>query len=98
MILCMYLIFMSFAAVSGLKSLAKETMIYGLSYSLGRLLNFLLVTVYLTRVFSDERAYFSIYSELYFFIALFLGILGLRMETGFLDLLLMKHLQLKFIR
>lgn len=74
---------MRFAAMSGLKGLAKETMIYGLSYSAGRLLNFLLVTVYLTRVFTEERAYFSIYSELYFFIALFLGILGLRMETGF---------------
>ncbi|MBK8956768.1 MAG: polysaccharide biosynthesis C-terminal domain-containing protein [Saprospiraceae bacterium] len=69
--------------MAGIKSLAKETLIYGLSYSLGRVINFLLVTVYLTRVFSEDKAYFSIYSELYFLIALFLGILGLRMETGF---------------
>jgi O-antigen/teichoic acid export membrane protein len=58
-------------------------MIYGLSYSLGRIINFLLVTVYLTRVFENEREYFSIYNEIYFFIALFLGILTLRMETTF---------------
>lgn len=69
--------------VSVLRGLAKETLIYGLSYSLGRLINFLLVTVYLTRVFSEQRAYFSIYQEIYFFIALFLGLLTLRMETGF---------------
>ena len=75
--------FYELCAMTGLRSLAKETLIYGLSYSLGRLINFLLVTVYLTRVFSDAKAYFSIYSELYFLIALFLGILGLRMETGF---------------
>ncbi|MGB4968527.1 MAG: hypothetical protein WBO31_03285, partial [Saprospiraceae bacterium] len=58
-------------------------MIYGLSYSLGRLLNFLLVTVYLTRVFASDRAFFSIYAEVYFLIALFLGLLSLRMETTF---------------
>ena len=69
--------------MSSLKSLAKETLIYGLSYSLGRLINFLLVTVYLTRIFSSDKAFFSIYSEIYFFIALFLGVLTLRMETTF---------------
>lgn len=69
--------------MSSLKSLAKETLIYGLSYSLGRLINFLLVTVYLTRVFSADKAFFSIYSEIYFFIALLLGLLTLRMETTF---------------
>ena len=69
--------------MASLKSLAKETMIYGLSYSLGRLLNFLLVTVYLTRVFASDRAFFSIYAEVYFLIALFLGLLSLRMETTF---------------
>ncbi len=58
-------------------------MIYGLSYSLGRLINFLLITVYLTRVFEDQKEYFSIYTEIYFFIALFLGMLTLRMETTF---------------
>jgi O-antigen/teichoic acid export membrane protein len=69
--------------VASLRSLAKETMIYGLSYSLGRLINFLLVTSYLTRVFGNQREYFSIYNEMYFFIALFLGMLTLRMETTF---------------
>ncbi len=75
--------FYEICKVSVLRGLAKETLIYGLSYSLGRLINFLLVTVYLTRVFSEQRAYFSIYQEIYFFIALFLGLLTLRMETGF---------------
>ena len=75
--------FYELCAMLSLRSLAKETMIYGMSYSLGRLLNFLLVTVYLTRVFTEAKAYFSIYSELYFLIALFLGILSLRMETGY---------------
>ncbi len=69
--------------MSRLASLAKETMIYGLSYSLGRIINFLLVTYYLSRVFANEREYFSIYNEIYFFVALFLGILTLRMETTF---------------
>lgn len=68
--------------MASLRSLAKETVIYGLSYSLGRLLNFLLITSYLTRVF-NQREYFSIYNEIYFFIALFLGVLTLRMETTF---------------
>lgn len=69
--------------MTSLRSLAKETLIYGLSYSLGRVISFLLVTVYLTRVFSDHGAFFSIYSEIYFFIALCIGILTFRMETTF---------------
>ncbi len=74
---------LTFAHMSLLKSLAKETAVYGLSYSLGRVLNFLLVTSYLTRVFSAERAFLSIYQDLYFYIGLCLGILTLRMETSF---------------
>ena len=75
--------FYDLCLMTSLRSLAKETLIYGMSYSLGRLINFLLVTNFLTSVFSDNRAYFSIYTEIYFFIALFLGILGLQMETTF---------------
>lgn len=75
--------FYDLCQMASLRSLARETLIYGMSYSLGRLINFLLVTNFLTSVFSDNRAYFSIYTEIYFFIALFLGILGLRMETTF---------------
>ncbi|NOT38481.1 MAG: hypothetical protein HOP11_14000 [Saprospiraceae bacterium] len=65
------------------KSLAKETIFYGLSYSLGRLLNFLLVTTYLThKVFVAEDGSLSLYQDIYFYIALLLGLLTLRMETG----------------
>lgn len=80
----MYILdFYEICNVTALRTLAKETVIYGMSYSLGRLINFLLVTVYLTRVFSEDRAFFSIYSELYFLIALSIGILTLRMESSF---------------
>lgn len=65
------------------KSLAKETLFYGLSYSLGRLLNFLLVTTYLThKVFEAKDGTLSMYQDIYFYIALLLGLLTLRMETG----------------
>ncbi|MBK7232280.1 MAG: hypothetical protein IPH93_08450 [Saprospiraceae bacterium] len=68
--------------MSNIVSLGKETLIYGLSYSLGRVINFLLITSYLTyRVFEKEDGFFSIYQDLYFYIGLFLGILTLRMET-----------------
>jgi O-antigen/teichoic acid export membrane protein len=40
--------------MSLLKKLAGETAIYGLSSILGRLLNYVLLTPYLTRVFSTE--------------------------------------------
>lgn len=80
----MYLIdFYNLCGVTSLRSLARETLIYGLSYSLGRIINFLLVTVYLTHLFSNEKAFYSIYNEIYFFIAIFLGLLTLRMETTF---------------
>lgn len=70
--------------MSIIKSLVKETAIYGLSYSLSRVINFLLITTYLThRVFINQDGYFAIYQDIYFYIGLFLGILTLRMETTF---------------
>lgn len=68
--------------MSAIKSLAKETLIYGLSYSLGRVINFLLVTFYLTTyVFTGKDGSLSIYQDIYFYIGLLLGVLTLRMET-----------------
>lgn len=68
--------------MSRLQSLAKETIVYGLSYSLGRIINYLLVTVYLTyKVFVTKDGSVAMYQDLYFYIALFLGFLTLRMET-----------------
>lgn len=79
-----YLQLQSQTALSVFKSLAKETLIYGLSYSAGRVINFLLITSYLTyRIFTREDGYFSIYQDLYFYIGLLLSVLTLRMETTF---------------
>lgn len=68
--------------MAAIRSLAKETIIYGLSYSLGRVVNFLLVTFYLTHyVFTAKDGTLSIYQDIYFYIGLLLGVLTLRMET-----------------
>ena len=69
--------------MSLLKKLAGETAIYGLSSILGRLLNYVLLTPYLTRVFSTES--YGIISDLYAYIALLTVIFTYRMETAFLD-------------
>jgi O-antigen/teichoic acid export membrane protein len=65
----------------GMKKLAKETAVYGLSSILGRILNWLLVPMY-TRVLSGTEE-FGIYTNLYSWIALLLIILTYGMETGF---------------
>ena len=67
--------------MSLLKKLAGETAIYGLSSILGRLLNYVLLTPYLTRVFSTES--YGIISDIYAYIALLTVIFTYRMETAF---------------
>lgn len=69
--------------MSVLRSLLKETVLYGMSYSLVRVLHFVIMTPYLTSVFKDEKAYFSLQTEIYFLIALMVGILSFRMETAY---------------
>lgn len=69
--------------MSLLKKLAGETAIYGLSSILGRLLNYVLLTPYLTRVFSTES--YGIISDVYVYVALLMVIFTYRMETAFLD-------------
>jgi O-antigen/teichoic acid export membrane protein len=54
--------------MSLLKKLAGETAIYGLSSILGRLLNYVLLTPYLTRVFNTES--YGIISDVYAYVAL----------------------------
>ncbi|MEO6132098.1 MAG: polysaccharide biosynthesis C-terminal domain-containing protein [Saprospiraceae bacterium] len=66
-----------------LRKLAGETAIYGLGSILSRALNYVLFTIYLTRVFSDDKSQFGIYRDLYFYMALFLIILTFRMETTY---------------
>lgn len=65
----------------GMKRLAKETAIYGLPSILGKLLNWLLVPMYV-RVF-DGTGEFGIYTNLYAWVALLVVILTYGMETGF---------------
>lgn len=64
----------------GIKRLAKETAVYGLSSILGRVLNWLLVPMYV-RVLTDTEQ-FGIVTNLYAWTALLLVILTYGMETG----------------
>lgn len=68
-------------SMSLVKKLAGETAIYGLSSILGRVVNWVILTPYLTRVFL--KAEYGIVSDLYFYIALLLVIFTYRMETAF---------------
>ncbi len=67
--------------MSLLKKLAGETAVYGLSSILSRLLNFIILTPYLTRVFN--RAEFGIVSLLYTYAAILMVFYTYRMETAF---------------
>jgi len=64
----------------GIKSLAKETAVYGLSSIIGRFLNWCLVPLY-TYIFAASQ--YGIVSYLYSFTAVALVILTYGMETGF---------------
>lgn len=66
--------------MAGIKALAKETAIYGLSSIIGRFLNWCLVPLYVY-VFPAEE--YGIVSYLYGFTAVALVILNYGMETGF---------------
>ncbi|MEL6275459.1 MAG: oligosaccharide flippase family protein, partial [Bacteroidota bacterium] len=63
-----------------LKRLAGETAIYGISSILGRLLNFVLLTPFVTRVLTSEQ--YGIVSDLFFFVAFFLAFLVFRLDTA----------------
>ena len=68
--------------MSLVKQLAGETAIYGVSNILGRILHFVVFTMYLTREFSD-RALFGIYQELYSYAAFLLILFTYRFETTY---------------
>ncbi|KAA6342553.1 hypothetical protein EZS27_009696 [termite gut metagenome] len=68
--------------MSGLKSLAKDTAIYGLSSIVGRFLNYLLVPLY-TATFSAASGGYGIVTNIYAITALLLVLLIYGMETGF---------------
>ena len=67
--------------IYGIKSLAKDTAIYGVSSIIGRFLNWMLVPIY-TRVLQNTGEY-GIVTNIYGWIALLLVILTYGMETGF---------------
>lgn len=68
--------------MSNLKSLAKDTAIYGLSSIIGRFLNYLLVPLYTTK-FTAQSGNYGILTNVYAITALLLVILIYGMETGF---------------
>jgi O-antigen/teichoic acid export membrane protein len=64
-----------------MKSLAKDTVIYGLSSIVGRFLNWLLVPLYTIKLTSTGE--YGIVTNLYAYVALTLIVLTYGMETGF---------------
>ena len=68
--------------MANLKSLAKDTAIYGLSSIVGRFLNYLLVPVY-TLAMSVESGGDGVVTNIYAWVALVLVLLTCGMETGF---------------
>lgn len=67
--------------MSFLKKLAGQTAIYGVSSILSRLLNYIILTPYLTRVFAQSE--YGVVSEVYTYIALLLVLFTYRMETAY---------------
>lgn len=68
--------------MANLKSLAKDTAIYGLSSIVGRSLNYLLVPVYTIALPAQEGGY-GVVTNVYAWVALVLVLLTCGMETGF---------------
>ena len=68
--------------MASLKSLAKDTAIYGMSSIIGRFLNYLLVPLY-THVIAAANGGYGVVTNLYAFVALVLVILTFGMETTF---------------
>ena len=68
--------------MAGLKSLAKETAIYGVSSIVGRVLNYLLVPVYTIALPASSGGY-GVVTNIYAWVALILVLLTCGMETGF---------------
>lgn len=66
--------------MSGIRSLAKETAVYGLSSIVGRFLNWCLVPLYVYLFPAEE---YGVVSYLYSFTAVALVVLNYGMETGF---------------
>jgi len=68
--------------MSSIKSLFKDTAIYGLSSIIGRFLNYLLVPLYTAKISAASGGY-GVVTNLYAYVALILVILTFGMETTF---------------
>lgn len=68
--------------MANLKSLAKETAIYGLSSIVGRFLNYLLVPIY-TATISVQSGGYGVITNIYAYVALLMVLLTFGMETTF---------------
>ncbi len=68
--------------MANLKSLAKDTAIYGMSSIVGRFLNYLLVPLYTTAL-SVQSGGYGVVTNVYAWVALVLVLLTFGMETGF---------------
>lgn len=68
--------------MASLKSLAKETAIYGMSSILGRFLNYLLVPLYTAKMAASTGSY-GVITNVYSYTALLLVLLTFGMETTF---------------
>lgn len=68
--------------MANLKSLAKDTVIYGLSSIVGRFLNYLLVPLYTAKLAASSGGY-GVITEVYSYTALLLVLLTFGMETTF---------------
>ena len=68
--------------MASLKSLVKDTAIYGLSSIIGRFLNYLLVPLYTIKM-SVESGGYGVITEVYSYVALLLVLLTFGMETTF---------------
>jgi len=70
--------------MSLLKSLAGETVIYGLSNILNRLVQFILLTPYLTHIFQGpDKDQYGVHGIMYAFAGLLMVIFTFRMETAY---------------
>lgn len=72
-----------------LKQLAGQTFVYGLGIVVPRLLNYLLLTPFYTRIFNTSE--YGIVTELYAYVVFLLVLLTYGMETGFFKYADKKH-------
>jgi len=77
---CLRAVFVIFVAVMNLKSLAKDTAVYGLVSIVGRFLNYLLVILYTYKIPAESGGY-GIVTNLYAYTAFFFALLTFGMET-----------------